>query len=213
MGLFHNIRRGLIGVAWIAVGGAAFFAWQQRERFTPAVDFYQALSLNQGHPQEIIAVHDGEVIRVIDNANLTVRDAQGGKANVRLTGVAAPGGRDQHSRAQIKAGSEFLSDLVLSNQVTVKITHQYDPGALLGLVYFGDTNINVALVENGLASAEPRFMNGLPLRVKYDLFRADRKRRASSDNRALPPMPPPEEGNATNRQPPHSGLGTRESSR
>lgn len=190
MGLFHNLRRGCLLVVWGAAAGLAFLAWQQRERFTPIADFYTALTLTDGYRQQIIDERRAEVVKVVDPLTVTVRDESGRLANVRLTGIDGlpPGTRDTKEAAA--ASATLLGDLVLSNRVSIQVTHQYDPTALLGLVWVGTTNVNVALVRAGVAHAKRSFMNGLPLRLRYDLLRAQR---AAESRRELPTAMGPDE--------------------
>lgn len=174
MGLFHNLRRGLIVLSWGAAAGLAFGVWHQRDRLTPLADLYTALTLDEGYRQKILGERHGEVVKIVDNATITLSEENGRLTNVRLTGidVPLPGGVSARELAERTAR---LMELVLSNRVVVQVTHEYNPTAVLGLVRVGATNVNVALVESGVASAEKKFMNGLPLRVRYELLRAERE--------------------------------------
>jgi endonuclease YncB( thermonuclease family) len=60
----------------------------------------------------------------------------------------------------------------------VTVTYSSDPGAVLGLAYVGDTNLNVAIVRAGWAEARRDFMRGLPLKDRYALIRAERSAKA-----------------------------------
>lgn len=86
----------------------------------------------------VVAVHDGDTISV-RTANETIR--------VRLVGIDCPEvGQPWSARAK-----RFTSDLVFGKQVTIERhgTDRYD--RLLGRVLVDGTDVNEALVRNGLA--------------------------------------------------------------
>jgi endonuclease YncB( thermonuclease family) len=70
-----------------------------------------------------------------------------------------------------------LSSLILSNRVEVDLNYLTDKRNGLGTVYKSGTNINVALVENGLARVNLVYLKGLPVQAQYALVRAERKAR------------------------------------
>jgi hypothetical protein len=45
---------------------------------------------------------------------------------------------------------------------------------VLGLAWVNGTNVNLALVQAGLARAEKQYLRGLPLRIRYKLLYATR---------------------------------------
>lgn len=193
MGLFHQLHRAVIVLGWTAAAGAALMLWSQRERFTPLVDAWQAATRHEGHPQQVRNPWEGEAIRIVDPLTFTLRDDLGRVANVRLTGIdlALPPRTDPGRATDPRLTAQGLADLVLSNTVTVRVTHQHDVGALLALAEVDGTNVNVALVAAGLAVPEPSFMNGLPFRVRYDLLRARRLAAQTVRPQLLPSVPDP----------------------
>ncbi len=191
MGLFHQLHRASIALGWAAAAGTAFLIWSQRAHFLPVVDLWRAVTIREGYRQEVRQAWEGEVVKIADPLTLTVRDEAGRMSNVRLTGVDL-GMRVREKTIRVAdpvATRQRLAALVLSNTVTLRVTHQHGVGSLLGLAEVNGTNVNVALVASGLAFPEERFMNGLPFRVRYDLFRAARRAETDRQRSLLPGIP------------------------
>jgi endonuclease YncB( thermonuclease family) len=178
MGLFHKLHKGAVVLTWLAVAGVAVLAWQHRQTFSPAVDWGRALVITSGYKQEISGELRGRADRVLDETSFRLKTEQGDFATVRLTGIQSPALMSATTREQTEqavASRRLLGELVLSNEVRVEISHVSQPGAVLGLAYVGDTNVNLAMVREGMARAKREFMRGLPLRLRYALLRADRE--------------------------------------
>lgn len=189
MGLFHKLHRGAVAIVWLAAAGAALVLWQNRHVFAPPVDWLRAVMINQGPKQELRGELLGTADRVLDETSFRLTTTDGQLANVRLTGIEAPAllgaGTPQETERAI-AARRLLGELVLSNKVRVEISHVPEPGSVLGLADVKGTNVNLALVREGVARAKREFMRGLPLDFRYALLRTDR---LAAEKRDLSPPP------------------------
>lgn len=192
MGLFHKLHRGAVAMAWLAVAGVVVVGWQNRQVFTPPIDYFRALTIHQGYEQQIRGELLGRADRILDETSFRLKTTDGQLANVRLTGIEAPpllGAVTPQEAERAIDARRSLGELVLSNEVRVEISHVQQPGAVLGLAYVDGTNVNLAMVRDGVARAKTEFMRGLPLKLRYALLRADR---LAAEKRNLPPPPPDE---------------------
>ena len=97
---------------------------------------------------------------------------------MRLAGIETPDPRkakDNFTRSLISQSKTNLGQLILSNQVTIKILHtnQFRVGA--GIVLLNGTNINAELVRGGLAWVNSTYAEGLPTRERKILERAEKQ--------------------------------------
>lgn len=182
MSLFHQLHRVAVGLTWLGVAGVGLLAWQHRTLFTPPLDYCRALTLHEGFKQQVRGALTGRVDRILGETTFRLRTTGRQLANVRLTGIAAPALENPAALPadiqQAIAARKLLGELVLSNEVQVTVTHLFAPGAVLGLVEVNGTNVNLAMVRAGVAHAEPEFLRGLPLRLRYDLLHQTRLARA-----------------------------------
>lgn len=89
----------------------------------------------------------GKIIKVSDGDTVILLDSDNTKHKIRLHGIDAPEkGQPYGNRAK-----EYLSGLIFDKTVKVdsKGTDQYK--RVLGVIYFGDTNINAEMVRSGYA--------------------------------------------------------------
>ena len=89
----------------------------------------------------------GRVVGVSDGDTITVLDASLRQHKVRLQGIDAPESRQAFGNVA-KRG---LSDLVAGQQVEVRFDKEDRYGRLLGVVYAGGQDVNLAMVSRGLA--------------------------------------------------------------
>lgn len=89
----------------------------------------------------------GRVVRVSDGDTITVLDASRRQHKVRLQGIDAPESRQAFGNVS-KRG---LSDLVAGQLVEVRFEKEDRYGRLLGVVYVGGQDVNLAMVSRGLA--------------------------------------------------------------
>lgn len=89
----------------------------------------------------------GRVVGVSDGDTITVLDASRQQYKVRLQGIDAPESRQAFGNVS-KRG---LSDLVAGQQVDVQYQKEDRYGRLLGVVFVGGQDVNLAMVSRGLA--------------------------------------------------------------
>lgn len=89
----------------------------------------------------------GRVVRVADGDTVSVLDTGNRQHKVRLFGIDTPE-RDQPHFAESRAA---LAALVSGREVAVTVVERDDYGRLVGTLYRGDRNINLAQVAGGNA--------------------------------------------------------------
>lgn len=89
----------------------------------------------------------GRVVGVSDGDTITVLDASRQQHKVRLQGIDAPESRQAFGNVS-KRG---LSDLVAGRQVEGRFDKEDRYGRLLGVVFEGGQDVNLAMVSRGLA--------------------------------------------------------------
>lgn len=87
------------------------------------------------------------MVGISDGDTITVLDASLRQHKVRLQGIDAPESRQAFGNVA-KRG---LSDLVAGQQVEVRFEKEDRFGRLLGVVYAGGQDVNLAMVSRGLA--------------------------------------------------------------
>jgi endonuclease YncB( thermonuclease family) len=177
--MFRLLHKVYIGMRWLAVLGLAVLVYGHRSFFNPLVDLVDALRVREGLEQQKSGELSGTVTRVLSGDIFQVRDERGRIYTIRLTGVEAPEFQltSPAARSRANASRAQLSQLVLSREVRIELTHTNDSRHALGLVYLGGTNVNVMAVENGIVRAKPENMHGLPLKDRYALIQAERRAR------------------------------------
>jgi endonuclease YncB( thermonuclease family) len=177
--MFRSLHKIFLLFCWLVVVGLAGILYQHRSLFFPLVDLVDALRAGEGLEQKKTGELSGEVTRILDGDMFVLRDEHNRTYTIRLTGVDAPDypGTNRSELHRALESKTNLRHLILSNQVRVELTYTNDSRGALGLVYLGDTNINVLAVEAGIARAAREQMNGLPLKDRYALIRAERKAR------------------------------------
>jgi endonuclease YncB( thermonuclease family) len=173
--MFHTLHK--IAIALLALLGVGLIAlaYQQRHRAEPVVDWVDILRHRQPVPPGEREVVTGKVVRVMDGNSFLLRDAQGRQFHLRLTGVTAPGAEDL---AVARASRQALSDLVLSNEVTVELTFLNTDRNGLGFVHLQTTNVNTTLASRGHVKVQREYIRNLRPIEQYRLLHAERTARA-----------------------------------
>lgn len=177
--MFRRLHKLYVLFCWLVVVGLAGILYQHRSLFYPLVDLVDAFRAREGLEQKKTGELTGKVTRVLNGDMFVLRDEHNRTYTVRLTGVDAPD-YPGTNRSELHSALESrtnLCRLILSQQVRVELTYTNESRGALGLVYLGDTNINALAVETGIARAAREQMNGLPLKDRYALIRAERKAR------------------------------------
>jgi len=89
----------------------------------------------------------GEVVRVADGDTLTIRSASGRRLKIRLYGIDAPEADQPHGPEAERA----LAGAVAGRRVRVEAREWDDYGRIVGVVYAGERNVNLAMVCEGEA--------------------------------------------------------------
>ena len=178
--MFFVLRKIVIACGYGVLIGLALLLYHHRSLFSPAIDLARSLRLPHGLEQQPDGVITGRVVQVFSGDSFQLRDGQGRTVSVRLTGLAAPDLRSTNPAERLLATQSRtnLSELVRSNSVRVTVTYSNEAGAVLGLAYLGEINLNVAMVRAGWAVARQDFMRGLPLKDRYALIQAERRSKA-----------------------------------
>jgi endonuclease YncB( thermonuclease family) len=89
----------------------------------------------------------GKVVRVADGDTITILDATNAQNKVRLNKIDAP----EKSQAFGEVSRKHLASMVASKNVQVEWTKKDKYGRILGDITIGTTNVNLRMVQDGLA--------------------------------------------------------------
>jgi endonuclease YncB( thermonuclease family) len=176
--MFFAIRRVLIVLCWGVLAGAGIWIYQRRAVLQPVEDWIEVLKNKKSVPQTYQGEVSGTVVKVLDGDTFQMKDQFGQLYTVSLVGVAAPQFRRDQPRAlrELAAHSKTnLSQLILSNKVTVDVTFAIPPRNALGFVRTPDTNINVAVARSGWVEVKRDFIRTLPAQDQVALIQAERE--------------------------------------
>lgn len=112
------------------------------KRLLPLVLLLIASPLRAADPATIT----GKAVSTADGDTLTVLDSSKIQYNVRLHGIDAP----EKAQAFGTKTKEALASLVFQKDVTVTVVDKDRYGRFVGKVRQGDTDVNMALVREGL---------------------------------------------------------------
>jgi endonuclease YncB( thermonuclease family) len=182
--MFHTLHKTVLVMFWVFLACLGIYVYQQRAVFYPLVDLAEALRIQEGFEQKVSGEVIGRVVKVYDGDSFQIRDAQGKAFTIRLTGLDAPDIQRTNKAELLLAGESKtnLTRLILSNHVRVQITYSNDARVALGIAYLGQTNINATVVATGMAELKREYMNGLPLKERYALLRAERAAKQLKDS-------------------------------
>jgi endonuclease YncB( thermonuclease family) len=89
----------------------------------------------------------GRVVKVADGDSIRVVDSSRKEHEIRLHGIDSP----ERGQPYANAARKVLSGLVAGNDVAIEERDIDQYGRIVGVVYLGDININLAMVESGHA--------------------------------------------------------------
>ena len=100
----------------------------------------------------------GRIVRVSDGDTVTVLDAAKGQHKIRLLDIDAP----ESSQAYGQKSKDLLASLIAGKDVRVVYSETDQYGRVLGTIFLGDEDVNLKMVEAGLAwryhySKNPRY--------------------------------------------------------
>jgi len=161
----------------VALVGLGYWTWQYRAMFDPVRDLVNAWRM--GHAPWSAPEMEFTVLKVVDAEKLQARDSAGSLFTIRLAGLEAPrdGVSPAAQRERAAAGREFLTSLVVSNQVEVEVTLTNESRVILGFVSVGGTNVNAACIAAGHAGFQPDALGKASLRSRWEMLQADRRAR------------------------------------
>lgn len=130
----------------------------------------------------------GRVVAVADGDTITVLDSRRVQHKVRLVGIDAP----ERKQAFGQRARQALSDLVFSRQVVVEFdkTDRYD--RILGKILVDGQDVNLKMVEAGMAWHFKRYQNDQSLKDRVLYGRAEDQARSAgrglwADRDPIPP--------------------------
>lgn len=139
---------------------------------------WAACEIPKSEPDQIT----GKVVRVADGDTLTVRTATGEQTKIRLFGIDAP----ERSQAFGRKSQQSLADLVAGRDITIAIEDEDQYGRLVGVIYRDDTNVNTAMLEQGMAWVYRRY-NDDPEWIELETRARDERRGLWRDPNPVPP--------------------------
>lgn len=180
--MFFALRKLVLVALAGLLGTVGFFLYQKKSALTVFADFFEALKMTKDSPRREFDSVAGEVIKITGQYSFQMRTEPGLLFNFQLTGLEPIEARDASDEEKQRLEEEsriLLSRLILSNHIRVDPTYIGEKRTGLGLVYVGETNINSALVEAGLARLKRKYLKGLSVGELYQMFRAERKAKDS----------------------------------
>ena len=90
---------------------------------------------------------NGYVIGVSDGDTIKVLDADKKQHRIRFLGIDAP----ESSQAFGQKSKQYLSSLIFNKNVSINYKEKDQYGRILGTVFFENENINLKMVQAGLA--------------------------------------------------------------
>lgn len=178
--MFFTIRKIIIMTFWglLVLGGLVLY--QNREIFHPLVETVQIARKIDFQPeaQQILGELSGEVIQITGADTFRMKDPHGTVYHFRFHGLDVPqqwNVQDKRQRELKQETKSCLSGLMLSNQIKVDLISTNETHGGLGIVYLNHTNINLRLVELGLARINREYLKRLPVKEQYTFLHAEKK--------------------------------------
>jgi endonuclease YncB( thermonuclease family) len=179
--MFYTLRKLIIssstGVALCCLFYLTWFTYERREIFMPLVSW-----LRVARPQELPAATpvvvslQGKVTKVPDGGSLVFRGPSATLYSYSLAGLVAPNLNDKTDPAERRRGENsrlFLSNLVSNEAIKMDVTFLASKHAGLGILYLGGTNVNLAMVQAGMARVNPGFIKNFSFKDQSDLMTAE----------------------------------------
>lgn len=176
--MFHLLRKIVLLIFYGLLIGLGVFLYQKRAVLNPVLDYYDAWEISREDPRKDRETLAGEVIQVTGAYSFQLQNQQGFLFNFQLTGFdpISPSNRLDAAASELKDESQMrLARLILSNEVRVAATFLSPQRTGLGVVYRDETNVNAALLEDGLARLNRHYLKGLTRSELYEMLQAERK--------------------------------------
>jgi endonuclease YncB( thermonuclease family) len=173
--MFWAIRRFLFGVVAAAFCAGLFYVYQHRAWFRPLADLKYIYETKEPEKAKV-GKWEGRVVHVFDGQTFEMSNGSPIRLRVTLTGIEAPRATPTSSQLERDIAldsSNYLKSLILSNEISAALTFSQPPLGI-GLVTVGQTNVNVAVLAEGKARLNRKFIKTLPVSEQYELIRAER---------------------------------------
>jgi endonuclease YncB( thermonuclease family) len=177
--MFHTLRKIVFLILFGLLACFGAYVYHKRAIFNPLVDLVEVWQIHRKNPTRMVGQLTGQVTKVGDELGFHVKSEQGPTYSLRLAGLEPPGDQSEKPKKakdpiEVEART-ILNRLILSNHVRVDLTFMSEQRSGLGIAYRGETNINAAIAEAGLAKVKREYLKGLPWKEQYKLVRAERK--------------------------------------
>jgi endonuclease YncB( thermonuclease family) len=186
--MFYSLRKLIITVWSVLWAGlvcyGAFLLYEQRGRLEPLVDYYALW--REHRDASPVGLLEGTVTRVFTGTTIQLRTADRAAFNLALSGVSAPPfrlGDPDAQRDRARRSQAALRGLVLSNQVTMRLTAIAADRTGAGILLLRGTNVNRLLASQGWVTVNRQGLDGFTLREKFDLVQAGRRAQSAGRNR------------------------------
>lgn len=124
----------------------------------------------------------GRVVKIADGDTLTILDANKVQHKVRLDGIDAP----ESKQAFGTRSKEHLGEKVFEKDVLIEWEETDRYKRIIGVVYLGDRNINLEMVEDGFAWHFKRYSKSKEL-ADAEVEAREAKRGLWADPAPIPP--------------------------
>ena len=124
----------------------------------------------------------GKVVSVIDGDTVKVLTMQKDLYRIRLADIDAP----EKRQAFGKKAKYFLSDMIASKIIEVKVKSKDRYGRFIGTIYYNDININFEMLKNGYAWVYRKYSRDI-IALEYEKMARYKRLGLWSDPHALEP--------------------------
>ena len=173
--VLHRLAQAIFG---LMVAALLVFLYQKRQVAQPVVDYYELWRASRGMERIYRGEMSGQVVTVTGGDLFQVKGTDGFVYGFRLAGLEAPLRPQRPNKEHMlhfNQSKSQLTSLILSNRVRVAFTHLSESRAGVGMTYVsGTNNVNVRLLESGMAWINSNALRMLPLRDQYALLLAER---------------------------------------
>jgi endonuclease YncB( thermonuclease family) len=175
--MFKTLRRILVWLFLACLVGAVYYFWSNP-------DYHRRFVQKAAEVKEKIQEGDkkfrwsgpGVIAEVVDGDTVVANMESRPKVTLRLAAIDAPEVNALHpnkGQPLSQESKEYLAKMVLNRAVDIDIVGVDQISRPVVLLAEGGTNVNVKMLEAGLAESQEEFADRLPIRLKHALDNAE----------------------------------------
>lgn len=166
--MFFAIRRTIIIGIYVFFGSFVVWCATHREVFQPFVDLHDIWSDTRDVKRGYVAELEGEVISLLSDRSVRIRDDQGVQFTLVLAGI------DQTRGANARDLRDKMAGELVGRRVNASLIYTNQSRVASGIVFQDDVNFNLQVIETGLAPLDRPSIRALPILDQYRMLAAGR---------------------------------------